>query len=100
METFKLNAESGPTKDEMLSWSAELDALQTAAMEKRGRTEKIEYVNWIVQDLAAGRWDKARANYRNQSDKFGQWKEIDEFLTRIGVAEKIDWNKWRDADGA
>ncbi len=98
METLKLNQENqGPTKEQMSSWADELDALQRAAPKANGE-ETIEYVNWIVQDLRAGKWDTAKANYNNQSDKYGKWKDIKAFLLKIGVAQEIDWNKYRNLE--
>ena len=99
METSPTNLENrGPNKEQMSVWAEELDALQRAAPKANGE-ETIEYVNWIVQDLRAGKWEKAKANYNNQSDKFGNWKDIKAFLLKIGVAEEIDWNKMRDQEG-
>lgn len=79
----------------MTTWADELDALQEKAMAALGRSgETIQHVTYIVSDLRKGEWEKAKIDYAQQSDKFGSWKEIENFLFQIGVAERFDPSKY------
>ncbi len=85
MESIKNNSE----------YAEFAETLQKIMLEESGgRT--VEYINWIVDDLRKGDMERAKADYRNQSDKYGSWPEAKEFLKKIGVVEEIDWSKLRD----
>ncbi len=53
-----------------------------------------DYVKWIIDDLKKGDIDSAKANYKNQSDKFDSLPEIKNLLKEAGLVEEIDWSKF------
>lgn len=63
----------------------ELGEMQASKNNGRG----VECVRWIVDDLRRGDIDAARADYRNQSDKYDNYPDIRKFLKDAGIAGEM-----------
>ncbi|MGH7174842.1 MAG: hypothetical protein ACREGR_00595 [Minisyncoccia bacterium] len=77
--------ENAPTYlEQCRTWADQLELLEQAKNDGRG----IEHVRWIIEALRNGDINLAQTDYRNQSDKYGNYPDIKAFLEKIGVAEK------------
>ena len=63
-------------------WAVKLDELQKRYNNGSG----VEFIHWIVSDLEKGDLAAAKADYRNQSDKYSRYPEAKNFLIEIGIA--------------
>lgn len=93
-----LNISIGGEKERFKFLADQLDGLRIDFIRRHDLTEdSIPYVDWIVQDLRKGNWESARNNYFQQSDKYGDKREIKRFLEDNGIADKgIDWRAWKE----
>ena len=78
------------------NYSKLAEELNNLQIEESGHGKGVDYINWIVRDLKNGDIERAKANYRNQADKYTHYPKTKAFLKEIGIVEEIDWSKLRD----
>lgn len=75
------------------NYSELAEELNNIQMEESGDRKGAEHIKWIVEDLRDGNIERAKADYRNQSDKYYLYPKTKAFLKEIGIVEEIDWSK-------